>query len=69
MNDNKSFFDSHGHIHLDPYYYLPILKEIEKKIPNRRIRVLDVGCGNGSFVRALAMTDVAANIVGLFKNL
>jgi SAM-dependent methyltransferase len=67
MNENKSFFDSHGHVHFynkDPYYYLPILKEIEKKIPNRGISVLDVGCGNGSFIRALVMTDVPANIVG-----
>src|SRR5919108_3231448 len=67
MSKIKSYFDNHAHhyaYHTDPSFYLSIISSIQKIKPGERIKVLDVGCGDGSFIKSMVMTGIDANIIG-----
>ncbi|MGI0043579.1 MAG: class I SAM-dependent methyltransferase [Nitrososphaeraceae archaeon] len=60
----KSFFESHFHRYIDkPDFYLTIAKEIKKVLPagGKRLKFLDVGCGDGGFIKALIEQGVVAD--------
>ncbi|MPZ07158.1 MAG: methyltransferase [Nitrososphaeraceae archaeon] len=59
----KSFFESHYHRYVDrPDFYLSIAKEIKKVLPDgRRLAFLDVGCGDGGFIKAMIEQGIEAD--------
>jgi SAM-dependent methyltransferase len=63
----KSYFDSHAHhhaYHKDPSFYLSIISSIQKIKPDGRIKMLDIGCGNGSFIKSIIMSGIDAVFIG-----
>jgi SAM-dependent methyltransferase len=61
----KSFFESHFHRYINkPDFYASIATEIKGAIPkDRRLRFLDVGCGDSSFIKALSVAGVEADFL------
>jgi SAM-dependent methyltransferase len=67
MSKIKSYFDNHAHhhaYHKDPSFYLSIISNIQKIKPNGSIKMLDVGCGDGSFIKSIIMTGIDAVFIG-----
>lgn len=69
MKGNKWYFDMHGHHHAydkNPDFYSPIINNIRKNTfhNNGKVRVFDLGCGNGSFIRAMIRAGISADYVG-----
>lgn len=67
MSKIKSYFDNHNHhhaYHRDPSFYLSIISHIQKIESGNRIKILDVGCGDGSFIKGTIMTGIDAFFVG-----
>jgi SAM-dependent methyltransferase len=67
MSKIKSYFDQHAHhhaYHKDPNFYLSIISHIKKIESGSRIKILDVGCGDGSFIKSTIMTGINALFVG-----
>jgi SAM-dependent methyltransferase len=58
----KSFFDSHFHRYVDkPEFYLSLAKEIKRVLPTeKQLSFLDVGCGDGGFIKALIEQGIVA---------
>ena len=61
----KSFFDSHFHKYVDkPDFYSIIAREIQSVYSNaRNLKLLDVGCGDGRFIRALVNEGIKGDYV------
>jgi SAM-dependent methyltransferase len=63
----KSYFDMHAHqhaYHKDPDYYITLVEHIKKNNPSEKPRILDVGCGEGSFIRSMILSGIKADYVG-----
>jgi SAM-dependent methyltransferase len=67
MSKIKSYFDNHAHHHIyhkDPSFYHSIISSIQKIKPNEMIKILDVGCGDGTFIKSIIMTGIDAVFIG-----
>ncbi|MGH9987811.1 MAG: class I SAM-dependent methyltransferase [Nitrososphaeraceae archaeon] len=75
----KSYFETHAHNYpKSQAFYLSIVEEIKKAIPTKsRIKLLDVGCGDGAFIRSLSSagvnfeyfaTDISYKMISIAKN-
>ena len=63
----KSYFDSHSHrhnYHKDPNFYNKIIQFFKKFDDKKNIRRLDVGCGDGIFIKSLIDGGIKGNIIG-----
>jgi SAM-dependent methyltransferase len=68
LKDVQKYFDKHSAHHAyakDPDFYSLLIEHVVQHIGNRTINVLDVGCGNGSFVRKMIQSGVNARFVGM----
>ena len=74
----KSYFESHAHNYpKNKEFYISIVDQIKRIIPlNRRIKLFDVGCGDGNFIKSLSnagvdyeyyATDLSFNMVNTAK--
>jgi hypothetical protein len=67
MKDVQQFFNAHAHhhaYHRKPDFYVP-LAQILRNIGNgRKLRILDMGSGDGSFITEMINLQVLANFVG-----
>jgi SAM-dependent methyltransferase len=63
--DVKSFFETHAHEYLmTTEFYSSLVEKIRLEIPNKAdLRLLDVGCGSGNFIKSLGESDIRADIV------
>ena len=65
MSSNvKSYFEIHAHNYLkEPEFYLSITNQIKNIIPQNssNIKFLDVGCGNGNFIKAIIKSGIKAD--------
>jgi SAM-dependent methyltransferase len=67
MSKIKSYFDNHATLHAyhnDPSFYLSLISHIKKIESGSRIKILDVGCGDGGFIKSTIMTGIDAVFVG-----
>jgi len=70
LSNVKSYFESHAHAHVynkDPAFYKELIATIlktQESIQDKRIRILDVGCGDGSFIKKLLDLGMYADFVG-----
>lgn len=67
MSRVKSYFDNHAHHHpygKDPVFYQSILEIIQSIKSRDSLRILDAGCGNGSFIKSMMMTGISGTFVG-----
>lgn len=68
MSNVKSYFDSHAHLHAyhhDPSVYRSIINHIQRSKPKDKIYILDVGCGDGSFIESALKTGLVGNFTGI----
>lgn len=68
MSGTKSYFESHSHHRpyiKDPTFYESIFDKIEKIKVKDQIKVLDLGCGDGSFIKGLIATGIKGIFVGI----
>jgi len=64
----KNYFDIHSHhsaYHKDPSFYEPILNHFKKVESAGRIRVLDIGCGDGRFIKYMIEGGVKGEFYGI----
>jgi SAM-dependent methyltransferase len=68
VSDVKSYFDTHAHQHVyhnDPEIYEFVLHVLKTKDPDgESLRILDVGCGDGSFLQSIVKSKINAQLVG-----
>lgn len=67
MKSTRSFFDTHTHHHAyrkEPDFYIPVARIIKQIHSSNKLKVLDVGCGDGSFIRGMIGSNVNAEYVG-----
>lgn len=67
MSSTKSYFDKHSHHHpyvKDQTFYKSIIDNIEGIRERDQVRVLDLGCGNGSFLKGLMAMGINGIFVG-----
>jgi SAM-dependent methyltransferase len=65
-DSTRTYFEKHVHYsayNKDPQYYLPLVEGIKKRRSERRIRVLDLGCGDGSFISGMIKAGVSADYI------
>jgi SAM-dependent methyltransferase len=55
----------HGSRHSDPSMYVSITVGIQKRDHRGRIKILDIGCGDGSFIRDVSTAGVDADFIGV----
>jgi SAM-dependent methyltransferase len=65
----KTYFDMHAHhhaYHKDPAFYVPIIDHVRnlKFGPDKKIRILDLGCGDGSFIKNMIAAGMNAEFIG-----
>lgn len=68
MSEVKSYFEDYAHHHAyqrDPNSYLEILQDIKKKLPSDNLKILDLGCGDGSFFKSLKTFEINGEFVGV----
>jgi ubiquinone/menaquinone biosynthesis C-methylase UbiE len=66
MTDVKSFFDAHGHDH--NYYRAPdFYNQVAAVLKNMKspIRMLDLGCGDGSFIKTIIQYGIRGDYLGI----
>jgi SAM-dependent methyltransferase len=66
MTSSKSYFDAHAHVHdyhKDPDFYRPLVAYLQNMVPP--IRLLDLGCGDGSFIKSIIKEGIRGNFVGI----
>ena len=69
MKGSRSYFDMHGHYHAyhkNPDFYTPLISNIKKSAFQSygKMRVFDLGCGDGSFIRAIINGGISADYIG-----
>jgi SAM-dependent methyltransferase len=70
LGNVKSYFESHAHEHVynkDPAFYRELIAailETQKSGQTNKTRILDVGCGDGSFMKTLIDSGIYAEFVG-----
>ncbi|HEY7082044.1 MAG TPA: class I SAM-dependent methyltransferase, partial [Nitrososphaeraceae archaeon] len=67
MTDVKSYFDKHAHnhaYHKDPSFYIPLVNHLKRIRSNNSLRILDLGCGDGSFIKGMIGAGIHADFVG-----
>jgi SAM-dependent methyltransferase len=64
--NTRSYFDTHCHDYSrDPEFYFPLIEEIRKvKSRDRKQHILDVGCGNGNFIKTLIDGGIEGHYFG-----
>lgn len=63
----KSYFDLHAHhhaYHKKENFYIPIVDFIKKNNSGKKERILDFGCGDGTFLKQLIKGKINAEFVG-----
>ena len=65
----KSYFDMHAHhqaYHKAPLFYAQIMDHLKFRLDNgnNKIKVLDLGCGDGSFIKNLIAGGINAEFIG-----
>lgn len=68
LSSVKSYFDSHAHLHVyhrDPAVYQSILAHIQQSKSKGELHILDVGCGDGSFIESAIMTGLTGRFIGI----
>lgn len=63
----KSYFDTHAHHHSyrkQPSFYSALIDYVKKISLDQDIRILDVGCGDGSFIKGMIINGLKASFVG-----
>jgi SAM-dependent methyltransferase len=65
MSKVQSYFNKHVHQYArDPNFCYSLVSQIRsKQNNNNRIRILDVGCGDMSFIKGVLMTGIQVNLV------
>lgn len=63
--DVKSFFEVHAHDYLmTPEFYSSMVRKISAEIPNKtNLKLLDVGCGSGNFIKSLNESGIQADFI------
>jgi SAM-dependent methyltransferase len=63
--DVKSFFEVHAHDYLmTPEFYSSIVRKISPEIPAKtNLKLLDVGCGSGNFIKSLNESGMRADFI------
>lgn len=64
--NTKSYFDTHAHDYTrDPTFYSSLVEEIKKMKSNNGTEIiLDLGCGNGNFIKTLIDGGIRAHYFG-----
>lgn len=69
MSNVKSYFETHTHhhaYHRDPLSYSEIIESVRNHaFAEEPIKILDLGCGDGSFIRGLKKYRVNGTFVGI----
>ena len=69
----RSYFDNHARHHAyhydnrhsDPSIYTLIINDIQRNKPaDDRMKILDIGCGDGPFIRSMLATGIDASFIG-----
>src|SRR5712691_9831527 len=68
----KSYFNNHAHHHAyhydsrhnDPSIYISIKNDIQRRDADGRIKILDVGCGDGPFIKNALTARIDADFIG-----
>ena len=63
----KNFFDTHAHYsayNKNPDYYLPIISSLSKSMKSN-LKILDIGCGDGSFLKGLRKAGLDGSFIGI----
>ena len=66
MVNNRLYFDTHAQMHAyhkDPNFYRPLISKIGKIISP--VRLLDLGCGDGTFIRNVIQAGLKGEYLGL----
>jgi SAM-dependent methyltransferase len=72
--NTKSYFDSHGHhdaYHMDPNFCSELahymINDMKKRTTDLHegIRILDIGCGDGVFIKSMINNGLKADFMGL----
>ncbi len=68
MSSVRSYFDlnAHNHVyHNDPHVYQTIISQILQVSNKKKFNILDVGCGDGSFLRGLKDRGIEGEFYGI----
>jgi SAM-dependent methyltransferase len=68
MSDVKSYFEKHSHhhaYHRDPSSYSQTMADIRQILGSSHLNILDVGCGDGSFIRGLTKSGIEGKFFGI----
>jgi ubiquinone/menaquinone biosynthesis C-methylase UbiE len=63
MSNVKSYFDTHTHNHAyhnDPSIYNYVIDYIKKTYHNKKVTVLDIGCGDAPFIKNVIKNNINA---------
>jgi len=67
MSQAKSYFDKHADhpsYAQDPEYYEPIIRNLKNFKPQKKLKILDLGCGSGSFLKGMIDSGINGNFFG-----
>jgi SAM-dependent methyltransferase len=68
----RNYFNSHarhhayhyGSRHSDPGIYVSMLDGIQRRDSDERVKILDIGCGDGSFIKNALVAGIDADFIG-----
>jgi SAM-dependent methyltransferase len=65
----KSYFDRHTHddaYHKGPDFYFSLIEHLKKQFNlDEKIKILDVGCGDGNFIKDMISSNISADFIGM----